>query len=45
MDAAARRHRRSLIRAAIVRWEAAVRACDEVAEEAAPHDLATLAAG
>ena len=40
---AVRRFRRALIRAAIIRWEAAVRMADPEAEDAALKELATVA--
>jgi phage baseplate assembly protein W len=40
---ATRRFRRALIRAAIVKWEAAVRMADLEAEDAALRELATVA--
>ena len=44
MTPALRRQRRTLIRAAITRWEAAVRAADADAERAALAELARVAA-
>lgn len=44
MTAADRRAHRARLRAAILRWECAVRACDLAEEEAALAELAKIAA-
>lgn len=43
MSASGRRAHRARIRAAIIRWEAAVRMADPEAEDAALKELATVA--
>ena len=43
MSASDRRAHRAIIRAAIIRWEAAVRTADPDAEDAALRELATVA--